>query len=79
MGQVVSGVFPGAARINHSCHSNCDYRLYLSLSGQWWISVVAIRPVSPETEITLCYNNFLESEGPVIKKERREYLQWAYR
>ena len=29
--------------------------------------------------MTLCYNNFLESDGPVTRRERRIYLEWGYR
>ena len=79
-GHVTSGVFPLAARINHSCRSSCDYRvIHETDTNTWWISIVMIHPVSEGTELTLCYNNFLEADGPVVKKERRDYLMWAYR
>ena len=79
-GHVISGVFPLAARINHSCRSSCDYRVIHEMdTNTWWISIVMIHPLPEGTELTLCYNNFLEADGPVIKKERRDYLMWAYR
>ena len=37
------------------------------------------RPVSAGEELTICYNNFLDEDGPVVKSERKEYLLWAYR
>ena len=37
------------------------------------------RPVLAGEEITICYNNFLEEDGPVVKSERVAYLLWAYR
>ena len=30
-------------------------------------------------QITICYANFLEKDGPVTRKERKSYLSWAYR
>ena len=79
-GHVTSGVFPLAARINHSCRSSCDYRvIHETDTDTWWISIVMIHPVPAGTELTLCYNNFLEADGPIVKKERRNYLMWAYR
>ena len=77
---VTSGVFLTAARINHSCHSNADYRVTRDTeSGSWSLSVILIRDVAEGEEITLCYNNFLEDDGPVTRRERRSYLNWAYR
>ena len=37
------------------------------------------RPVSAGEELTICYNNFLDEDGPVVKSERKEYLLWACR
>ena len=77
---VTSGVFLTAARINHSCRSNADYRLTRDgVTGAWSISVILIRDLAEGEEITLCYNNFLEDDGPVTRRERRNYLNWAYR
>ena len=69
-----SGVFITASRLNHSCRANCDYFIEYSC-----IEVRSIRGVPRGTELTICYNNFLEEEGPVSKDERKRYLQWAYR
>lgn len=41
--------------------------------------MVTLAPVSAGQELTLCYNNFLETDGPVSRSERREYLAWGYR
>ena len=30
-------------------------------------------------QITICYANFLEKDGPITRKERKSYLSWAYR
>ena len=30
-------------------------------------------------QITICYADFLEKDGPVTRKERKSYLSWAYR
>ena len=66
---VTSGVFLTAARINHSCRSNADYRVTREeKTGSWSISVILIRDVAEGEEITLCYNNFLEDDGPVTRR-----------
>ena len=62
------------SRLNHSCRANCDYTLH---NGH--IEVRTTRSISSEEELTICYNNFLEGDGPVGKLERQEYLLWAYR
>ena len=31
------------------------------------------------SQITICYANFLEKDGPVTRRERKTYLSWAYR
>ena len=69
-----SGVFLKASRLNHSCRANCDYNI-----EDGCISVRSIRPVVAGEELTICYNNFLEEDGPVVKQDRRKYLLWAYR
>ena len=30
-------------------------------------------------QITICYANFLEKDGPITRRERKTYLLWAYR
>ena len=78
--QVLSGVFLTSSRLNHSCRSNCDYRVWPDPSlPTWWLQVVTLAEVPAGEELTLCYNNFLESEGPVTRSERRQYLAWGYR
>ena len=75
-----SGIFLAASRLNHSCRSNCDYRAWLEPSDStWWLQVVTMSEVPAGTELTLCYNNFLETEGPVSRTERRQFLAWGYR
>ena len=69
-----SGLFLKVSRLNHSCRANSDYNL---LNGS--IEVRTTRQVSAGEELTICYNNFLEEDGPVVKEERKNYLQWAYR
>ena len=69
-----SGLFLKVSRLNHSCRANCDYILQNGC-----IEVRTIRPITAGEELTICYNNFLEEDGPVVKSERKEYLQWAYR
>ena len=79
-GHATSGVFLTSSRLNHSCRSNCDYRVWSDPSdSSWWIQVVTVARVSAGEELTLCYNNFLEPEGPVSRAERRAYLAWGYR
>ena len=79
-GLATSGVFLVSSRLNHSCRSNCDYRVWLDTSDStWWLQVVTLDTVSAGEELTLCYNNFLEQEGPVTRRERRDYLAWGYR
>ena len=41
--------------------------------------MVTLRTVCQDQELTLCYNNFLESDGPVTRSERRIFLEWGYR
>ena len=69
-----SVLFLTVSRLNHSCRANCDY-----IIQDGCIQVRTTRPVVMGEELTICYNNFLEEEGPVIKSERRTYLLWAYR
>ena len=69
-----SALFLTVSRLNHSCRANCDYSIQ---HGS--IQVRTTRPVVMGEELTICYNNFLEEEGPVVKSERRAYLMWAYR
>ena len=69
-----SGLFLKAARLNHSCRANCDYSIHNSV-----MEVRATRPVKQGEELNICYNNFLDENGPVERNERRDYLQWAYR
>ena len=40
---------------------------------------IFIKVFFPAKEVTLCYNNFLEDDGPVTRRERRDFLNWAYR
>ena len=69
-----SALFLKMSRLNHSCRANCDY-----IIRHGCIEVRATRPVSAGEELTICYNNFLEEDAPVVKSERKEYLLWAYR
>jgi len=69
-----SVLFLTVSRLNHSCRANCDY-----IIQDGCIQVRTTRPVVMGEELTICYNNFLEEEGPVVKSERRAYLLWAYR
>jgi hypothetical protein len=69
-----SGLFLKVSRLNHSCRANCGY-----IIENGCIEVRTTRPVTAGEELTICYNNFLEEDGPVVKSERKEYLHWAYR
>jgi len=69
-----SGLFLSVSRLNHSCRANCDYSI-----EHGCLEVRTARQVRAGEELTICYNNFLEEDGPVVKSERKEYLLWAYR
>ena len=43
------------------------------------IGIEIVMKIVAIMQITICYANFLEKDGPITRKERKSYLSWAYR
>lgn len=63
-------VFPEAARINHACSPNSQFRVDSSLLSH---QVHAVRPIAKDEEITIAYSNPLEPYA-----ERQNHLRESF-
>ena len=69
LADTTSGLFLRAARLNHSCRANCDYRLEAGGPGGWQLQVRTARPVRSGRQLTIAYS------GPASYVEsRRQHL-----